>query len=71
MLSKACSERLKKRINEVFGSERACARAIGMVPETLNLKTSGLRELKLSDVLKLCDVLHINPGKEFLNFFYD
>lgn len=61
--------KLKGRIVEVFGSQVAFAKALGISEITVSNKLNGRSELTSSDIRKWCKLLKINPSDIGIYFF--
>ena len=71
MLSSVNSSNLKAKMKAKGEDINTCARALGLSRQSLYQKVNGERELKCSEVVGLCKILGINPGKEFTSIFFD
>lgn len=70
MLSAINSENLKAKMKSKGEDINSCARALGLTRQSFHQKVNGERELKCSEVVGLCRILGIDPGKEFTNIFF-
>ncbi len=62
-------KRLKLKIKEVFDTQEAFAKAMGMSQTALNQRLNGVVEWKTSDIAKACDLLNIPLTEAHLYFF--
>lgn len=62
-------KRLKLKITEVFDTQEAFAKAMGMSKTALNTRLNGSVEWKSSEIAKACDLLHIPLTDAHLYFF--
>lgn len=62
-------KRLKLKIKEVFDTQEAFAKAMGMSQTAVNQRLNGVVEWKTSDIAKACDVLNIPLTEAHLYFF--
>ena len=60
---------LKLKIIEVFDTQEAFAKAMGMSQTALNQRLNGVVEWKTSDIAKACDLLNIPLTEAHLYFF--
>lgn len=61
--------KLRGKIREVFGTQEAFAKAMGMSTVTLSQKLSGKLEWKTSEIAKACGLLGI-PLEENVSYFF-
>lgn len=61
--------KLRGRIREVLGSEKAFADAMGMDVSTLSLKLNGKAEWKQMEMISACKLLGIPISEVHLYFF--
>jgi len=62
------SNLLKAKMTENGETQKSVAAAIGISENSLSRKIKGIREFRLSEVIKLCDYLRIDdPGPIFFN----
>ena len=62
-------KKLKLKITEVFDTQEAFAKAMGMSKTALNQRLNGSVEWKVSEIAKACDLLHIPLSDAHLYFF--
>jgi len=62
-------KKLKLKINEVYETQAAFAKAMGMSRTALNQRLNGAVEWKMSEIAKACDLLHIPITDAHLYFF--
>ena len=62
-------KKLKLKIKEVFDTQEAFAKAMGMSKTALNQRLNGSTEWKASEIAKACDLLHIPLTDAYLYFF--
>ena len=62
-------KKLKLKIKEVFDTQEAFAKAMGLSLSTLNQKLNDSTEWKTSEIAKACDLLHIPLTEAHLYFF--
>lgn len=62
-------KKLKLKITEVFDTQEAFAKAMGMSKTALNTRLNGSVEWKASEIAKACDLLHIPLTDAHLYFF--
>ena len=62
-------KKLKLKIKEVYDTQQAFAKAMGMSQTALNQRLNGFVEWKVSDIAKACDLLHIPLTDAHLYFF--
>jgi len=62
-------KKLKLKIKEVYDTQAAFAKAMGMCRTALNLRLNGSIEWKFSEVAKACDLLNIPLADAHLYFF--
>ena len=62
-------KKLKLKITEVFDTQEAFAKAMGMSKTALNTRLNGSVEWKVSEIAKACDLLHIPLTDAHLYFF--
>lgn len=62
-------KKLKLKIKEVFDTQEAFAKAMGMGKTALNQRLNGSVEWKSSEIAKACDLLHIPLTDAHLYFF--
>lgn len=62
-------KKLKLKIKEVFDTQAAFAKAMGMSYTALNQRLNGVVSWKTSDIAKACDLLHIPLTEAHLYFF--
>lgn len=60
---------LKLKIKEVYDTQEAFAKAMGMSYTALNQRLNGSVEWKVSEIAKACDLLHIPLTEAHLYFF--
>lgn len=60
---------LKLKIKEVYDTQPAFAKAMGMSYTSLNQRLNGSVEWKVSEIAKACDLLHIPLTEAHLYFF--
>lgn len=63
--------KLRERIRNKYGTQKAFASAMDMDLSSLNLKLNGLRDWTLSDIEKACKLLDIPKDEVKDYFFYD
>lgn len=61
--------KLKGKIKEVFDTQEAFAKAMGMGKATLAQRLNGSVEWKVSEIAKACDLLHIPLTEAHVYFF--
>ena len=61
--------KLRERIRQMFGTQKAFADAMGWNVCTLNLKLNGKVDWSRSDIFKVCDILCI-PMCEVADYFF-
>lgn len=61
--------KLRGRIKEIFGTQKAFAEALGMNEGTLSLKLGGTAEWTRAEIVKACMLLGIPLEKAHLYFF--
>lgn len=61
--------KLKGKIKEVFGTQKAFADAMGIDASTLYLKLSNKNPWKREEIEKACLLLHIDITDVYLYFF--
>lgn len=61
--------KLKARMLEAGYTQRALAAAMDMSVNTLNEKINGKTEFNISQVLQLCQILHIEGDQEKCHIF--
>ena len=61
--------KLKGRIKEVFDTQDAFAKALGMSCVSLNLKVNDRREWTTGEIVKACELLNIPLTDAHLYFF--
>jgi len=62
-------KKLKLKIKEVFDTQEAFAVAMEMSRTALNQRLNGSVEWKMSEIAKVCDLLHIPLTDAHLYFF--
>lgn len=62
-------KKLKLRIREIFETQEAFAKAMGMNYTTLNFRLNGKVEWKSSEIVKACKLLMIPLHEAHLYFF--
>ena len=62
-------KKLKLKIKEVFDTQDAFSKAMEMSRTALNQRLNGSVEWKMSEVAKVCDLLHIPLTDAHLYFF--
>ncbi len=62
-------KKLKLKIKEVFDTQEAFSKAMGMSQTALNQRLNDIVEWRLSEVAKACDLLHIPLEESHLYFF--
>ena len=62
-------KKLKLKIKEVFDTQEAFAKAMGMGKTALNQRLNGSVEWKSSEIAKACYLLHIPLTDAYLYFF--
>jgi DNA-binding XRE family transcriptional regulator len=61
--------KLKGKIKEVFDTQNAFADALGLSYTSLNLKINDKRDWTISEIMKACELLNIQPSDAYLYFF--
>lgn len=61
--------KLKGKIKEVYNTQEAFAKAMGMSKTGLSMRLKGATDWKTSDIAKACDALHIPLSDAHLYFF--
>lgn len=61
--------KLKGRITEKCGTQKAFAELLGVTEGTLTSKLQGYTYFSQGEILKAIDILGIDPGKTTLYFF--
>lgn len=61
--------KLLGKIKEVYGTQEAFAKAMGVSMSTINLRLNGKTEWKAPDIAKACELLHIPLNETHLYFF--
>lgn len=61
--------KLKGRITEVYGSQSAFAKAVGLTPQSMSHKLNNGVGFSQSDILKWCNLLIIPTDEIALYFF--
>ena len=61
--------RLREKIKEVYGTQKAFADAMGMNVTTLNFKLNSKTEWTVADIDKACYFLGI-PTSEIVEYFF-
>lgn len=56
--------KLQAKMIEAGYSQKTLADAVGMSKNTMNAKINGTAQFNVGEVMKLCDVLHINTPEE-------
>lgn len=62
------SNLLKAKMTEKGYTQKSLASAIGISAASLNYKINNIREFKVSEMRKICDLLEIGPQEAY--FFY-
>lgn len=62
-------KKLKLKIKEVFDTQEAFSKVIGMSQTSLNQRLNGSVEWKVSEIAKVCDLLNIPLSDAHLYFF--
>ena len=62
-------KKLKLRIKEVYDTQPAFAKAMGMSYTALNQRLNGLVEWKTPEIYRACELLHIPISEAHLYFF--
>ena len=62
--------RLREKIKEVYGTQKAFADAMGMNVATLNAKLNSKTDWSISETEKVCNLLEIPTGEMTGYFFY-
>lgn len=60
---------LKLKIKEVFNTQEAFAKAMGMSKTALNQRLNGAVEWKSPEIAKACDLLHVDLAEAHIYFF--
>lgn len=63
-------EELEQKINEVFGSEEAFGKELGLTKQRISSKLGGNDEFTLSEIDKTVNLLNINPI-EIPSYFFN
>jgi len=61
--------KLKGKIKEIFDTQEAFAKAMGMGKATIAQRLNGSVEWKVSEIAKACDLLHIPLTEAHVYFF--
>lgn len=61
--------KLQAKMIEMGYSQKSLAEAIGISKNTMNAKINGTVQFNVGEVLKLCEVLHINNAEEKCSIF--
>ena len=61
--------KLKGKITEIFGSQKAFAEALGVSYTSLNHRLNGKLSWKIIEIEKACELLKIIPEEIHLYFF--
>lgn len=61
--------KLKGKIKEVYDTQDAFAKALGMSYASLNLKINNKREWTTNEIVKACELLNIALSDAHLYFF--
>lgn len=61
--------KLKGKIKEVFDTQDAFAKALGMSYTSLNLKVNDKSEWSSEEIVKACDLLNIPLDEAHIYFF--
>ena len=62
-------EELEQKINEVFGSEEAFGKELGLTSQEIDSRLTGASEFSLAEINRAVKVLNINPVEIPLYFF--
>lgn len=62
--------KLKGKIKEYFGTNKAFAQAMGMDLSSLSMKLNNKSPWKREEIEKACELLHIPIEEVYLYFFY-
>lgn len=63
--------RLREKIQQLFGTQKAFAEEMGWNVATLNLKLNGKVDWSRTDILRVCNVLDIAMDEVKEYFFYN
>lgn len=61
--------KLRGRIVEMYGSQRAFAQAVGITVQTVSAKLAGKRAFTIDDISKWCEMLIIDVS-EIPDYFF-
>lgn len=61
--------KLKGKIVEVYGTQEAFSKAMGMSKAALSQRLSGAVDWKTSEIIKACELLHISLSEAWEYFF--
>lgn len=61
--------KLKGKIKEVFDTQDAFAKALGLSYTSLNFKINDKRDWTVSEIMKACELLNIQLSDAHLYFF--
>lgn len=63
------SRKLRGRIKELFGSEKAFAEAMGIAPSNLSARLNGKIQWGAVEIKRVSDLLYIPDGEVVAYFF--
>lgn len=63
-------EKLKARINEVFGTNEAFGKELGMNKQKINSSLNSVTEFSMSEILMAVELLSIIP-EQVHSYFFD
>lgn len=63
------TRKLQAKIVEVYGTRAAFAEAMGMSKAVLSQRLNGGAEWKIPEIVKACELLHIDLSDAWIYFF--